>query len=253
MTSQNTSKPGPSGARVEARALSRHFGTHKAVDDVDLTIERGETVGLLGANGAGKTTFIRLVTGYLLPTSGTVTVDGMSPVDRARDVHERLGFAAERPMLYPDLRVRQYLRFVAGIRTRSRAAVRIAVDATLERFNLEDHAARLIGNLSKGYQQRVSIAQAFLFEPSLLIVDEPTSGLDPLQRVEVREIIGALRGQRTVILCTHDLAEARQLTSRVAILSEGKLMAVGKTDDILGGDDPLDLFRGHASDGAARA
>jgi ABC-2 type transport system ATP-binding protein len=232
------------GARVEARNLCRHFGALAALDDISLDVERGETFGLLGANGAGKTTFIRLLTGYLIPTGGRVTIDGQSPTESSRAVHRRLGFAAERPMLYPDLRVVQYLRFAGGLHGLSGAALSAAVETSLSRFDLEDHATRLIGNLSKGYQQRVSLAQAFLGEPSLLVVDEPTSGLDPLQRGEVRDIIGALRGQRTVILCTHDLAEARKLTSRAAILFRGRLMAVGPTEELLGGGDALGLFRG---------
>jgi ABC-2 type transport system ATP-binding protein len=118
------------------------------------------------------------------------------------------------------------------------------VERALERFNLTDVRRRLIGNLSKGYQQRVSLAQAFLHEPSLLIVDEPTSGLDPLQQGEVQSVLAEHRGQRTVILCTHDLAEARSLTSRVAVLSKGRLMRIGPTEEVLGGGDALDLFRG---------
>ncbi len=215
-----------------------------ALDDLSLDVEPGETLGLLGANGAGKTTFLRLLTGYLLPTGGCVTIDGLSPTESSRAVHQRLGFSAERPMLYPELRVAQYLRFAGGLHGLRGAALARAVAASLARFDLEDHATRLIGNLSKGYQQRVSLAQAFLCEPSLLVVDEPTSGLDPLQRAEVREVIAGLRGQRTVILCTHDLAEARQLTSRVAILFRGRLMAVGPTDELLGGGNSLGLFRG---------
>jgi ABC-2 type transport system ATP-binding protein len=231
------------GARVDARGLWRSFGAHTALEDLTLSIERGETFGLLGANGAGKTTFIRLVTGYLLPTAGSVLVDGMSPAESPRAVHQRLGFAAERPKLYPDLRVTQMLRLAGGIRGLTGARLDAAVESVIERFAIEDHATRLVGNLSKGYQQRVSLAQAFLDEPALLIVDEPTSGLDPLQRAEVREVIAGLRGQRTVLLCTHDLAEARQLCSRVAVLHEGRLTAMGPSDEVLGGDDPLTLFR----------
>jgi ABC-2 type transport system ATP-binding protein len=241
----------PAGARVEARGLCRAFGEHLAVDSLDLQIERGETFGLLGANGAGKTTFIRLVTGYLLPTRGSILVDGISPAQDPRAVHRRMGFAAEKPQLYPDLRVRQGLRLAGGLRGLSGRGLEGAVANVLRRFAIEDHAERLIGNLSKGYQQRVSLAQAFLDEPALLIVDEPTSGLDPLQRAEVRDVIAGLRGQRTVLLCTHDLNEARQLCSRVAVLHEGRLVAMGDTEEVLGGDDPLALFRGETP-GTAR-
>ncbi len=234
----------PAGARVEAVGLSRAFGEHLALDALDLVIERGETFGLLGANGAGKTTFIRLLTGYLLPTAGRVSIDGISPATNPRAVHARIGFAAERPKLYPDLRVRQGLRLAAGLRGLTGAARDAAVASVLARFTIEDHAERLIGHLSKGYQQRVSLAQAFLDEPPLLIVDEPTSGLDPLQRAEVREQLAGLRGQRTLLLCTHDLHEARQLCSRVAVLHQGRLVAVGDAETVLGGEDPLALFRG---------
>jgi ABC-2 type transport system ATP-binding protein len=239
------------GARIEARNLSRHFGELAAVDDLTLTVERGETFGLLGANGAGKTTFIRLLTGYLLPTGGRVTVDGVSPGDHPRAVQSRLGFAAERPQLYPDLRIGQFLRLAAGLRGLSGSARASAVATALARFALADQAQRVIGNLSKGFQQRVSLAQAFLGEPSLLVVDEPTSGLDPLQRAEVRDVIAGLTGQRTVILCTHDLAEARQLTQRVAVLHQGRLVASGPTEEVLGGADPLALFRGAAGSAGA--
>lgn len=213
---------------------------------MSLSIEPGETFGLLGANGAGKTTFIRLTTGYLLPTAGSVLVDGVSPGHNPRAVHEKLGFAAEKPKLYPDLRVVQFLRFAGGLRGLSGATLDDAVARTLARFTIEDHAARLIGNLSKGYQQRLSLAQAFLVEPPLLIVDEPTSGLDPLQRAEVHELIAELRGQRTVLLCTHDLAEAQQLCQRVAVLHLGRLVALGNSDEVLGGSDPLAVFRGES-------
>ena len=243
MTEAATSQE-PAGARVEATGLCRSFGTHTALADLNLSIEPGESFGLLGANGAGKTTFIRLVTGYLLPTAGRVQVDGISPSHNPRAVHEKLGFAAEKPKLYPDLRVVQFLRFAGGLRGLSGAALDAAVAGALARFSIEDHASRLIGNLSKGYLQRVSLAQAFLVEPSLLIVDEPTSGLDPLQRAEVHEVISGLRGQRTVLLCTHDLAEAQQLCERVAVLHQGRLVALGTADEVLGDSDPFSLFRG---------
>ena len=234
----------PRGAAIEAKALTRRFGDRPAVSDLDLRIEAGESFGLLGANGAGKTTFIRLLTGYLVPSSGTVTVDGFSPIADARAVHERIGFVAETSRLYPELRVRGFLRFAGGVRGLSGAPLRDAVDRALARFALEEVALRPIGNLSKGYQQRVNLAQAFLHDPALLIVDEPTAGLDPLQQAEVRRELHAVEGERTLLLCTHDLGEARQLTRRVAVLSRGRLVACGPTAEILGAGDPLALFRG---------
>jgi ABC-2 type transport system ATP-binding protein len=214
-----------------------------AVDGVTLRVEPGEAFGLLGANGAGKTTFIRLVTGYLLPSAGSVRVDGLSPATDARAVHARIGYVAETSRLYPELRVRGFLRFAGGARGLAGAALDTALADTLERFELRAVAGRLVGNLSKGYQQRVSLAQAFLHDPPLVIVDEPTAGLDPLQQAEVRDVLAALRGRRTLLLCTHDLAEARALTSRVAILSQGRLVACGPTAELLGAGEPLALFR----------
>lgn len=232
----------PEGARIEARELSRHFGEHRALDRLTLSIEAGTTFGLLGANGAGKTTFIRLVTGYLLPTSGSLTVDGLSPVTDGRAIHARLGFAAETSRLYPELRVRRFLRFAGEIRGLSGGTLEAAIDRALQRFELQSVAGRVVGNLSKGYQQRVSLAQAFLHDPALLIVDEPTSGLDPLHQEAVRSVIRAAHGRRTILLCTHDLDEARRLTDRVAVLHEGRLVATGPTHEVLAGDDLAPLF-----------
>jgi ABC-2 type transport system ATP-binding protein len=242
--------PAGRGARVEARALGRRFGGHVALDALDLVVERGETLGLLGANGAGKTTFIRLVTGYLVPSAGSVRVDGISPATNPRAVQERLGYVAETSRLYPELRVRSFLRLAGGFHGLAGPSLAEAVERGLARFGLEGVASRLIGNLSKGYQQRVSLAQAFLHDPSLLIVDEPTSGLDPLQQAEVREVVANMRGRRTVLLCTHDLAEARALASRVAVLFRGRLVAEGPAEEVLDRDDALALFRG-ASEPAA--
>ncbi len=235
------------GAPVSARALSRHFGTHRALDRLSLEIAAGEAFGLLGANGAGKTTFIRLVSGYLVPTSGSVRVDGYSPTDDPEDVHARIGYVPETSRLYPELRVCDFLEFAGGVRGLQGAPLDGAIEQALERFDLDSVRGRLVGNLSKGFQQRVSLAQAFLHEPRLVIVDEPTGGLDPLQQHAVRESIAAMRGHQTVLLCTHDLAEARALCDRVAVLSEGRLVALGSTGDVLDRGDPFALFRGDAS------
>jgi len=243
-----TSSPGdgadaPSGARVEAHRLTRRFGERTVLDAVSLEIRPGETLALLGANGAGKTTFIRLVTGFLLPSAGSVRVDGLSPARDPEAVHARIGYVMETSRLYPDLGVRSFLRFAAGIRGLAGAAREAAVEAALARFDLDGVAGRRVGNLSKGYQQRVSLAQAFLHDPPLLIADEPSSGLDPLQRHEVREILHALRGRRTLLLCTHDLGEARALADRVGVLRHGRLVALGSVDEVLGTGDPLALFQ----------
>jgi len=232
------------GVAVEARGLTRRFGAHLALAGLDLRIEPGEAFGLLGANGAGKTTFLRLVTGFLLPSAGEVLVGGRSPARDARAVAPLLGFVAETTRLYPELRVRALLRFVAGARGLAGVLAAERVESGLERFGLAAVAERPLGHLSKGFQQRVNLAQAFLHDPPLLLVDEPTSGLDPVQQAEVRGQLRALRGERSLVLCTHDLAEARALTERVAVLHRGRLVALGATEEVLGGGDPLALFRG---------
>jgi ABC-2 type transport system ATP-binding protein len=238
---------------VEARELSRRFGHHVALDRLTLRIEPGEAFGLLGANGAGKTTFIRLVTGYLLPSAGQVLVDGLSPESDPAAVRARLGFVAETSRLYPDLRVRAFLRFAGGARNLRGPALEQTIDGVIERFQLAEAANRLIGNLSKGFQQRVSLAQAFLHDPPLLIVDEPTSGLDPVQQEEVRGVLRGLRGERTLLLCTHDLGEARALAERVAVLHRGRLVTMGPSEAVLGAHDPLALFRGNGGGAGTEA
>ena len=231
------------GARVEATGLTRRFGAQLVLDGISLAIEPGETFALLGANGAGKTTFVRLVIGYLVPSSGCVTVDGFSPDRAPRAVHARLGYVAETSRLYPDLRVHGLLRFASQVRGLSGRALEEAVERMLQRFDLTTVSRRLVGNLSKGYQQRVSLAQAFVHDPPLLVVDEPTSGLDPLQQFEVREFLRSLAGLRTVILCTHDLLEARALATRVGVLRGGRLAALGSVGEVLDAAPPLELFR----------
>jgi ABC-2 type transport system ATP-binding protein len=235
------------GTMISARSLTRRFGERVVVDDLTLDIPARSTFGLLGANGAGKTTFIRMVTGVLLPSGGEVTVDGVSPARDPAAVQKRIGFVMETSRLYPELRVRGFLRFVAAARDLSGKARDSAVDRVIERFDLGDVAPRRIGNLSKGYQQRVSLAQAFLHDPKLVIVDEPTGGLDPVQQNEVQSLLAELHGERTVVLCTHDLAEARRLASSVAVLNAGRLVSQGPTDEVLGGESALALFRGEES------
>jgi ABC-2 type transport system ATP-binding protein len=170
-------------------------------------------------------------------------VAGISPADDPARVQARIGYVMETSRLYPELRVQGFLRFLAGARGLARAEREAAVERAIERFELAPVAKRLVGNLSKGYQQRVSLAQAFLHDPPLVIVDEPTGGLDPVQRREVQELLRALRGERTILLSTHDLGEARELADRVAVLHAGRLVAEGAAAELLGRGDPLELFR----------
>lgn len=248
--------PESRGCRVVAKNLTRHFGNNVALDALNLTIEPGQTLGLLGANGAGKTTFIRLVTGYLLPTDGEVRIDSYSPTTHAKEVHAKIGYAAETSQIYADLRVRSFLRFAGAIRGIARAKLEARIDEVLQQFQIEDVQQRLIGHLSKGYKQRVTLAQAFLHNPALLIVDEPTSGLDPVQQEEVCHLLLASKGERTVILCTHNLQEARMLADRIAVLHRGRLVAEGTPESVLQYETAAGLFRGQtlaAAHGAADA
>jgi len=228
---------------IDAVGLTRRFGTCVALDSLTLRIGRNETFGLLGANGAGKTTFIRLVTGFLVPSSGRINVGGISPVTHPVDVQKRVGFVMETSRLYPELRVRGFLRFVGGARGLAGPALETAIERVVSDFDLASVFKRRIGNLSKGFQQRVSLAQAFLHDPEIVIVDEPTGGLDPVQRADVQELLAGMRGERTVLLCTHDLGEARRLTSRVAILNRGRLVTQGPTEQVLADDSALSLFQ----------
>ncbi len=243
--------PGP--LEIEARGLTRRFGPHLALDALDLQIRAGETFGLLGANGAGKTTFIRLVTGFLLPSAGSVRVDGVSPTAHPGRVKRRLGFVTETSRLYPELRVLGFLRFCGGARGLAGRPLEAALERVIERFQLHRVTSRLVGNLSKGYQQRVSLAQAFIHDPPLVIVDEPTGGLDPLQQREVQQLLRGLSGKRTIVLCTHDLLEAEALASRVGVLHAGRLLAEGPTQELLGSENVMAFFHPDAAhDGAAR-
>ncbi len=241
----NTERAAPSAIRC--RGLSRRFGPHVAVEGLDLDVPAGQTFGLLGANGAGKTTFIRLVTGFLLPSAGSLEVFGLSPASAPTLVQRRLGFVTETSRLYPELRVRSFLRFCGGARDLAGEELDAAIERVVERFQIGAVIDRLVGNLSKGYQQRVSLAQAFLHDPELVIVDEPTAGLDPVQQHEVQDVLASLRGERTVLLCTHDLHEAEALAERVAVLRCGRLIAEGETASVLGSGDAMALFRDEAS------
>lgn len=240
-----------SGVGVTARALTRRFGNHLAVDHIDLEIAPRARFSLLGANGAGKTTFLRMLTGFLLPSSGELTVDGISPARHPHAVHKRIGFAMETSRLYPELRVRNLLRFLGGARDLRGSELEYAVDRVIERFQLASVATRRTGNLSKGFERRISLAQAFLVEPPLIVLDEPTNGLDPAQRNQVREILRGIEAEQTLILCTHDLDEARALTDRAGVLDAGRLVAEGPTREILNPQNAPSLFQtGRDAEGA---
>lgn len=232
-------------AAIEAVGLSRRFGPHLALDGLDLAIPHGSRYGLLGANGAGKTTFLRVALGLLLPSRGRVRLNGRCPVREARAVQREVGFVSESCRLYPELRVTGHLRFAGGARGLRGAALAQAVERVVERFSLGGVERRLVGHLSRGYQQRVALALAFLHDPSLVILDEPTAGLDPWQREQLWSVLSGLSGRCTVLISTHDLGEARALCARVAVLHAGRRVAEGETATVLAAD-PRALF-GRAS------
>jgi ABC-2 type transport system ATP-binding protein len=211
---------------IAVEHLSKRFGAHVAVNDLSFEVGRGEVLGFLGPNGAGKTTTMRMVTGYLPPSEGKVSIDGHDLLRHPIDAKRRLGYLPENPPLHPELTIVQFLTFVADIKDVPRARRRAAVDRAIDRANLREVAGKRISALSKGFKQRVGLAQAIVHEPPVLILDEPTSSLDPKQRVEVRDLIVALRGEHTVLLSTHILPEVSDVTDRVVIINRGRVMAV---------------------------
>ena len=217
---------------ISVQSLTKRFGSYVAVDDLSFDVAPGEVLGFLGPNGAGKTTTMRMVTGYIPPSKGRVVIDGYELLQKPIEAKRRLGYLPENPPVYPELTVRQYLRFVADIKDVPRARRRACVDRAIDRANVRDVADKRIAALSKGYKQRVGLAQAIVHEPPVLILDEPTSSLDPKQRVEVRDLIVRLRGEHTVVLSTHILPEVSQVTDRVVIINRGKVMAVDTPDNL---------------------
>jgi ABC-2 type transport system ATP-binding protein len=213
---------------IEARQLSKRYGDVVAVDNVSFSVGKGEVVGFLGPNGAGKTTSMRMLTGFLPPTEGTALIAGHDIFDEPLAARRAVGYLPETPPLYPEMTCRSYLVFVAKIKDVPRAERRDAVDSALERCGLADVHRRVIGTLSKGYRQRVGIAQAILGDPPVLILDEPTVGLDPLQIREIRTLIAGLAepakgaSQQTVVLSTHILAEVEAICRRVILISGGR-------------------------------
>jgi len=210
---------------LEVAEISKVYGGRTVVDRVSFSVSKGEILGFLGPNGAGKTTTMRILTGYVPPTAGMAKVAGFDVQDQPLEVKRRIGYLPEHPPLYRDMLVRPYLQFVASIRGVPRKQVPSRVDRAIERCGLTSVGGRLIGNLSKGFQQRVGLAQAILHEPDVLILDEPTVGLDPAQIREIRHLIKSFGGEHTVILSTHILAEVTATCTRVLIINEGKIAA----------------------------
>jgi ABC-2 type transport system ATP-binding protein len=211
---------------ITVESLTKRYATKTAIEDVSFQVEKGEVLGFLGPNGAGKTTTMRIITGYMPATAGTVRVDGFDVFDNPLDVRRRIGYLPESPPLYLEMTVTGYLRFVAKIKGVPKENLNNEVARVMERVNITDVKERIIAKLSKGYKQRVGLAQALVNDPPVLILDEPTIGLDPKQIHEVRELVKALAGNHTVVLSTHILPEVEQTCHRVIIIDKGRIVAV---------------------------
>jgi len=213
-------------AILAADHLTKWYGKRLAVDDVSFAIERGEVMGLLGPNGSGKSTILRVLAGYLHPSAGTARVGGFDVVDQGLEARKQVGYVPEDVPLYTNMRVTEFLAFMGRLRGLDRAALADSVDSVCERVSLNAVRDLLISKLSRGYRQRVAIAQALLSKPQLLILDEPTNGLDPRQIIELRELIRSLASTCAILVTSHVLAEIERVAHRVAILLNGRLLTV---------------------------
>ncbi|HXE58517.1 MAG TPA: ATP-binding cassette domain-containing protein [Gemmatimonadales bacterium] len=213
--------------------VSKRYDAVPAVDDVSFTVDRGQVVGFLGPNGAGKSTTMRMITQYLEPDTGTIRLDGVPLADAGREAKRRIGYLPENNPLYPEMLVDEYLEFVGRLRGLDGAERRRSTDQAVAATGIEAVYHRPIGELSKGYRQRVGLAAAILHRPDLLVLDEPTEGLDPNQRVEIRRLIGELGRERTVILSTHILSEVQHTCSRLLIINRGRIVADGPVEELV--------------------
>ncbi len=220
--------------RVES--LTKHYGSFRGVDRLSFSLEKGSTLGLLGPNGAGKSTIIRMLAGTLMPSEGRVMLTGSQAEPFMPEYQRQLGYLPETAPLYAQMTVGSYLRFVARIKGVPKKELEQGLERVLAECQIEGVAGRVIGRLSKGYRQRVGLAQALINRPALLILDEPTAGLDPSQTGVFRELIASMQGQRTVVLSTHILPEVRSLCSHVIIINRGKIAAQGQIDGLLDQD-----------------
>jgi len=242
---------------IEATNLSKRYGDIVAVDDVSFSIERGEVVGFLGPNGAGKTTTMRMLTGFLPPTEGSARINGHDIFSDPLDARRAVGYLPETPPLYPEMTVTSYVDYVARIKDVPRAERNARVERALERCGLAQVSKRVIGTLSKGYRQRVGLAQAIVHDPPVLILDEPTVGLDPLQIGEIRRLISDLASgdgdaRHTVILSTHILPEVEAICRRVVMINEGKKTVDAPLAELTSGGRSLEeLFARQAARDAA--
>jgi ABC-2 type transport system ATP-binding protein len=227
---------------IEVANLSKRYGDVAAVRDASFTAPAGQILGFLGPNGAGKTTTMRIITGFLPATSGTVRVEGFDVFTQSSEVRRRIGYLPENPPLYNDMTAEGFLRFVARLKGMARGDIGAALDRVLETCGLTGVRDRLLGHLSKGYRQRVGLAQALIHDPPVLILDEPTIGLDPRQIIEIRSLIRTLGGKRTVVLSTHILPEVSQVCDKVVIINDGRIVVEDTLANLTRGRTLEDMF-----------
>ena len=216
---------------IEVENLTRYYESRRAINNLSFQIEKGEVVGFLGPNGAGKSTTMNIISCILPASSGTVKINGFDTFEQSLEIRKIIGYLPETPPLYPDMTVAKYLDFAAGVRGVAAKKIPASVERVIDKCSLKDVGHRIIGRLSKGYQQRVGLAQAMVHDPEILILDEPTVGLDPIQIIEIRKLIQELAAEHTIILSSHILPEITQICKRVIIINEGEIAAV----DSLGG------------------
>jgi ABC-2 type transport system ATP-binding protein len=217
---------------IKIENMTKMFGQTVAVKNISFEVQKGEILGFLGPNGAGKTTTMRVLTGYFPPTDGNAQVAGYSVLEQPLEVKKRIGYVPENPSMYNDMRVRDYLRFIGAVKGIVRGGLKAAVEKAVEECALSSVEGRRIGELSKGFRQRVALGQAVVNDPPVLVLDEPTSGLDPKQIHEIRSLIKSMAGERTIILSTHILPEVSMTCSKVVIINEGEIVAVDETENL---------------------
>lgn len=218
---------------LKVEKLTKDYGKFRALNEVSFEIQKGEIVGLLGHNGAGKTTLMRIITGYLSASGGSVSIDGLDLFDEPHKVKEHIGYLPETCPLYPEMTVLDFLESMGSIRGLKKKLLKERIDFVLSKLSLIEKKNSLILNLSKGYKQRVGLAQSLIHDPELLILDEPTIGLDPTQNIEIRELIRTFAGEKTVILSSHILPEISQTCQRILIISQGKIRADGTEEELI--------------------
>lgn len=218
---------------IEVQRLTKRYADYSAVSDVSFSAKKGEIVGFLGPNGAGKTTTIRMLATFLPPTSGSAKIAGFDILTQAEQVRRHIGYLPETPPLYPEMTVREYLKFVAEIKGVPRAKMRERVESSIERCFLTDVHSKLCRHLSRGYRQRVGLAQAIINDPEVVILDEPTSGLDPKQIIEIRKLIASLAQEHTVVLSTHILPEVTAVCNKVVIITRGRIVLESELSSLI--------------------